>query len=80
MFILVQLLQVYSLVILARVLMSWIPIDNSNPTVMNIVQFIYDITEPVLAPLRNALPPMGGIDFSPMILLVGLQLLANFLI
>ncbi len=80
MFIIVQLLQLYSLVMLARVLMSWIPLDRSNPTINSIVQFIHDITEPVLAPVRNALPPAGGIDFSPMIVLVGIQLLARLLV
>lgn len=51
------------LAILARVLLSWLPNLPPNP----IVQFVYDITEPILRPLRRILPPLGGmIDLSPM--------------
>lgn len=54
-------LQVYQLILLARVLMTWMPnLDYSNP----IARFLYQATEPVLAPIRSALPPMGGIDLS----------------
>lgn len=76
---LVSLLQLYNLVILARVLMSWIPIDRSNPTVDQIVQVLYDITEPVLAPVRDLLPQGMGLDFSPIIVLIGIQLLMGLL-
>jgi YggT family protein len=61
---LVQLLfDFYILVLLARVLLSWIQIDPRNP----IVNIIFQLTEPLLAPIRRMLPQTGGIDFSPMI-------------
>jgi YggT family protein len=63
--------QIFYLLILARVIISWIRLDPSNP----IVQFIYNATEPILAPIRRMLPPAGGIDFSPLILLVGISIL-----
>lgn len=69
----------YEIILLGRVLMSWIPIDTSNPTVGQIVQFMYDVTEPVLAPVRNALPQGMGIDFSPLIVFIGLQIFMNLL-
>ena len=48
-------LQVYSYVLLARALISWIPnLDPYNP----IVQFLYQITEPVLEPIRKLVPPL----------------------
>jgi YggT family protein len=68
------LISIYQLIVLARVLLSWFPdIDRSNP----LVQMLYDLTEPVLRPIREALPQggMAGLDFSPMILLVGLYVL-----
>ena len=69
-------LQIYQLILLGRVLLSWIPnVDYSNP----IVQFLYQATEPVLAPIRNALPPMGGLDLSPLIVFFGLSILSRFL-
>ena len=55
--------------ILARVLMSWINPGISNP----IVAVIYQLTEPVMAPVRNILPPMGGLDLSPILVLLGLR-------
>lgn len=64
------------LIFLARVILSWIPtIDRSNPTVDKLVQFIYDFTEPVLRPIRQALPATGPIDFSTLIVLVAISLL-----
>jgi YggT family protein len=69
------LVYLYSFVILARVLMSWVQIDPYSP----LARTIYDLTEPVLAPVRNLLPPAGGLDFSPIIVLILLQVLAEFI-
>ncbi|MBN1565458.1 MAG: YggT family protein [Anaerolineae bacterium] len=65
----------YSFVILARVLMSWVQIDPYSP----LARTIYDLTEPVLAPVRNLLPPAGGLDFSPIIVIILLQVLSEFI-
>ncbi len=73
--ILIQLIDLYSLIVLVAVVMSWLQLPPGNP----IAQFVHAATEPVLGPLRRALPPMGGLDFSPMILLVGLQVLKGLL-
>jgi len=66
-----QLINLYSLVVLVAVVMSWVQLPPSNP----IAQLVYAVTEPLLRPIRRALPPMSGLDFSPMVLLLGLQLL-----
>lgn len=61
---LVQLLfDLYIIVLLARVLLSWVQVDPRNP----IVNLIHQLTEPLLAPIRRLLPQSGGLDFSPMI-------------
>ena len=73
--ILIQLIDLYSLIVFGAVVMSWLQLPPSNP----IAQFVHAVTEPVLGPIRRALPPMGGIDFSPMVLLIGLQLLKGIL-
>jgi YggT family protein len=65
----------YSFVILARVLMSWINIDPYSP----VARAIYSMTEPVLAPVRNLLPQTGGFDFSPIIVLFGIQFLGELI-
>lgn len=70
------LIQLYSLVILARVLMSWINIDPDSP----LARTIYDLTEPVLAPVRNMLPPAGGLDFSPIIVIIVLQVIQSLIV
>ena len=57
--------------ILIRVLMSWINPGLNNP----IMAVIYQLTEPLMAPVRRMLPPMGGLDLSPIILLLGMRFL-----
>ncbi|MDE2819381.1 MAG: YggT family protein [Chloroflexota bacterium] len=69
-------LQVYQLLLLARVLMTWIPnLDYNNP----IARFLYQATEPVLAPIRRALPQMGGIDLSPLVVFLGISVLMQLI-
>ena len=70
-------LTAYQLVLLARVLMSWLPnLDPNNP----IARFLYRATEPVLAPIRSALPPMGGIDLSPLVVFLGISVLMQLVL
>ncbi len=70
------LLQIYSYLLLARVLMTWIPnLDYGNP----IVQFLLQATEPVLRPIREAMPSMGGMDFSPLIVFLVINFVSTFL-
>jgi YggT family protein len=65
----------YSLVVLVSVICSWIKLPPDHP----VVQVTSRLTEPVLAPLRRALPSVGGIDFSPMLLLFALRLVRGAL-
>jgi YggT family protein len=69
------LIELYSLVLLASVLLSWLPLDPDNP----FVRAIRAVTEPVLEPIRRVLPPVAGLDLSPMLLLLALQLLQRVL-
>lgn len=76
MFIISMILNVVTLLFVARVLLSWFPdIDRNSP----IVRFIYDTTEPVLQPIRQALPPTGMIDLSPLVVFVGIQVIRMIL-
>jgi YggT family protein len=60
--------------IIIRALMSWImPQDSSGLT-----RVLLDITEPILAPIRRVLPPVAGIDFSPLLALILVQLVSSF--
>ncbi|MBF0137676.1 MAG: YggT family protein [Magnetococcus sp. DMHC-1] len=64
-------LQIYSWMILARVLISWVNPDPYNP----IVQFLARFTDPVLRPVQRLLPPMGGLDLSPIVVMMGIMML-----
>lgn len=70
-----QLIDVYSLIVLVAVIMSWFPASRHNPLGL----LVYRLTEPVLAPIRRVLPPMGGLDLSPMVLLLALRILQGLL-
>jgi YggT family protein len=69
------LIELYSLVLLASVILSWLPLDPDNA----LVRAVRAVTEPVLEPIRRVLPPVAGLDLSPMLLLLALQLLQRFL-
>jgi YggT family protein len=57
---------VYYALIFVRVIFSWLGIP-SQPTLLLIFRFIYDVTEPYLGLFRRFIPAMGGMDFSPFI-------------
>ncbi|HET9924257.1 MAG TPA: YggT family protein [Methylomirabilota bacterium] len=65
------LLNLYSWVIIAAALITWVSPDPRNP----IVTFLRQVTEPVLGPVRRFLPPWktGGLDFSPLIVIIAIQ-------
>ena len=52
--------------LIGRVIISWINLSPSNP----IVTLIYQVTEPILAPIRRVLPKMGALDLSPMVAII----------
>jgi YggT family protein len=70
-------LQLYFWILIARVVISWVNADPYNP----IVRAIVSITEPVLYRIRRTLPVyVGGIDFSPIVVMLGIQFLQIFLV
>jgi YggT family protein len=63
---------VFNLLIFARIILSFIPSAMGNP----FGRTIFELTEPLLAPIRKVVPPIGGMfDLSPIILLIALELL-----
>ena len=72
---LASLIQMYTLLLIAVVLISWFPVPQDN----TVVRTLRMLTEPLLAPVRRLLPDMGGIDFSPVVVLLGLQFLGQYL-
>ncbi len=67
----------YMWIIIGRAIISWVNADPYNP----IVRFLYEVTEPVLSRIRRVLPVFGGgIDFSPMILILVIIFLRQFIV
>ena len=75
-----QIFNVYIIIIFARVILSWFPISPSSP-MASIYSFLHTLTEPVLGTVRRIVPPVGmggmGLDLSPLIVLIGLPLVAR---
>ena len=71
-----SLLSIYSFVLLAYVIMSWIAPHSNQPA----AELIRDLAEPICEPARRIIPPLGGLDFSIILVFVGLNLLQNFLL
>lgn len=76
-------LQLYSYVIIASAIFSWLyafnVINPRNQFVGMIGQTLYALTEPVYRPIRNVLPAMGGLDLSPIVVLLLLILIQNLI-
>jgi YggT family protein len=70
------LLDAYSLVVLAAVVCSWLRFGPDHP----LLRVTRALTEPALAPIRRLLPTGGGIDISPMVLLLALRLLKRLVL
>ena len=70
-------LNIYMWIIIARAVISWVNPDPYNP----IVRFLYSITDPVLLAIRRRLPlAFGGIDFSPILVILAIIFLQRFLV
>ncbi len=57
-----------------RIILSWMGMDPQNPVVV----FLHEITEPILAPIRQFMPRMGMLDLSPMVAIILLSVIARF--
>jgi len=76
---LAQLIQLYVIVVIAGALLSWFPSDPGSG-LHQVRVAIARITDPVMMPVRRAVgASFGGIDFSPIIVIIGLQLVAGLL-
>ena len=81
--VLCPLFQIYFLLLLARIVLSWFPISPGTP-LATAFSFLYTVTEPILGPLRRIIPPLRfgggmGIDLSPIIAFIALEIIAQAL-
>ncbi len=70
----------YWLILLGRIILSWVTLFWSPPPGLSpLIRVIYDLTEPVLSLFRRYVPPMGGLDLSPIFIFIIIGLLRGFL-
>jgi YggT family protein len=70
-----QAVHIYSLIVLASVIVSWVAPEAHHPA----LELLRSVTEPVFDKVRAVVPPVGGFDLSPMIVLLALNLLQHFI-
>ena len=77
------LISLYIWVILLQVVVSWLlifgVINFEHPQAKNLVSLLERLTDPVYKPLRKYIPPIGGIDITPLIVILGLSLLQSII-
>lgn len=73
--VLLLVIDIYQIVLLLRILLSWFRVDPYNP----IARILYGLTDPLLDPIRSVLPPAGMLDFSPLVAFLLLFALRNVL-
>ena len=82
--IILLILQIYIWLLIASAVLSWLVafnvVNTRNQVVSMIGEFLYRITEPVLRPIRSMMPNLGGIDVSPVILILLILLLENVIV
>ncbi len=81
---LIFILDVYFYIIIASVIISWLiafeVLNVKNPQAQNLIKLLNKLTEPVYKPLRKFIPPIGGIDITPIIVIFAIFLLQNLIV
>ncbi len=79
-----QVIGLYITLVIVQVVLSWLVafnvVNTSNRFVYLVGDFLYRLTEPALKPIRRLLPSMGGMDLSPVVLILGLYFLRVLLL
>lgn len=73
------LLSAYTFIIIGHVILSWIGQGSNNPSVLMISRLLDQLARPVMQPVQKIIPPIAGLDLSPIFLLIGLQVLSQIL-
>ena len=71
---------IFYVLLFANIVLSWVRVSPYHPTWGPIVRFITGVTEPILNPIRRLMPSMGGLDFSPMVVLLLARVLQGVII
>jgi YggT family protein len=74
-----RLLNIYMIVVFARIILSWFPLQPGGLGAQ-LFSFTYSITEPVLGPVRRMMPRTGMLDLSPIVVIIGSQLICAIVV
>lgn len=77
--ILLFIINIYYWAIIASIIMSFVMLFSGSMNPHPILRLIWQLTEPIMAPVRKILPPMGGLDFSPILIFIAIQIIKQFL-
>jgi YggT family protein len=73
-------LSAYSLILFARIILSWVTMAWSPPAgLAPVIKVIYDLTEPVMGAFRRMIPPIGGLDLSPIFIFIILRVIQGLI-
>ena len=73
-------IQVITIAIFARVVLSWFMVNPTSGFVVSLYQVLFQITEPILGPLRRIIPTIGMFDISPIVAIIALQIIGGVLV
>ena len=73
-------IQVITIAIFARVVLSWFMVNPTSGFLVSIYQVLFQITEPILGPLRRIIPTIGMFDISPIVAIIALQIIGGVLV
>jgi len=78
------LIWLYIYILIGAAILSWLiafnVVNTRNQVVAMVAEFFYRVTEPALRPIRSVLPSLGGIDISPVVLIIGLMFLERLIL
>ena len=60
--------------VFARIILSWFPMQPGS-TMAQIYSFLFTVTEPIMGPIRRMIPPVGGLDISSLVVIIGIQVI-----
>lgn len=73
-------INIYYYAILASIIMSFVMMFSGNMNPHPLLRLVWQLTEPIMAPVRKVIPPMGGLDFSPIFIFIAIQITQNFIL
>jgi len=73
-------INIYYYAIIGSIIMSFVMMFSGNTSPHPLLRLIWQLTEPVMSPVRKIIPPMGGLDFSPILIFIVIQLVQGFIL